>query len=99
MSDIRLIQLNNYIRPKIEENKSKDWVLNGRNNSFYQDIIDRRKGSPTNASILQAYTNLTYGQGIKAKNASTNTTDWVKFVSLLSKKDLRNIVDDFCMFG
>lgn len=99
MSDIRLIQLNNYIRPKIEENKSKDWVLNGRNNSFYQYIIDRRNGSPTNASILQAYTNLTYGQGIKAKNASTNTTDWVKFVSLLSKKDLRNIVDDFCMFG
>ena len=99
MSDIRLIQLNNYVRPKLEENKSKDWVLNGRNNSFYQYIIDRRNGSPTNASILQAYTNLTYGQGISAKNASRNTTDWVKFISLFSKREARKIVDDFCMFG
>ena len=30
MSDLRLINLSNYVRPDIYENKSKNWVLNGR---------------------------------------------------------------------
>ena len=28
-SEIHLIQLNSYIRPTLQENKSKNWVLNG----------------------------------------------------------------------
>ena len=77
MSDIKLIQLNNYIRPAIVENKSKEWVLNGKGNSFYQYIIDRKNGSPTNSSVLNSYDVLTYGKGLGFRNTK-NTEDWIK---------------------
>ena len=37
-SDIRLIQLNSYVRPEIKENGFKEYVLNGNNNEFYDYI-------------------------------------------------------------
>ena len=82
--NIRLIQLNNYIRPKLEENKSKNWVTNGRNNSFYKYIIDRYNGSPTNATIINSYINLMYGNGLAYKG--NGTEEWVKVVSVFPKK-------------
>lgn len=96
-SDIRLIQLNNYVRPKLEENKSKGFVLNGRNNSFYQYVIDRKNGSPTNSAILRSYSDLVYGQGLRATNAQYNTADWLRFKTILKTSDLRRIIDDFVL--
>lgn len=96
-NDIRLFQLSNYVRPKLEENKSKNWVLNGRNNSFYQYIIDRFNGSPTNAAIISSYIDLIYGQGLSAKNK--NLTAWINFKVILNKKELRKIISDFELFG
>ena len=48
MNDIRLFQLNCYVRPKIVEVAGKDWVLNGRRNGFYQEIIDAYRYSDYN---------------------------------------------------
>lgn len=97
--NIRLIQLNNYIRPKIEENKSKNWVLNGRNNGFYQYLIDRYNGSPTNSAIITSYADMIYGKGIKARNAQTKIEDWAKFKTILKDEDLRKIISDFALFN
>lgn len=98
-SDIRLIQLNNYVRPKVEENKSKNWVLNGKNNDFYKYVIDRKNGSPTNSAILRSYSDLVYGQGLRATNAQYNIEQWAKFKAILKTSDLRRIIDDFCLQG
>lgn len=89
--------MNNYVRPKIQENKSKNWVLNGVKNSFYQYIIDRYNGSPTNATIINSYVNLIYGNGL-SYNGNT-IEEWIKFNSILSKKELRKIIADFQLFG
>ena len=97
--NIVLLTLGNYVRPRIEENKSRNWVLNGRNNEFYQYIIDRFNGSPTNAAIINSYVDLIYGKGLRAKNAAQNLNDWTKFKSILSRKDLRRIISDFELFG
>ena len=43
-SELRLITLSNYVKPKPIVNKSKGYVLNGRYNSFYQYVIDRNNG-------------------------------------------------------
>lgn len=96
-NDIRLVQLSNYVRPKLEENKSKNWVLNGKNNSFYQYVIDRYNGSPTNAAIISSYVDLIYGRGLSARNK--NLTSWINFKVILSKKELRKIIADFELFG
>jgi hypothetical protein len=98
-SDIRLLQFSNYVRPDVVEEKSKDWVLNGKKNSFYQYIIDRYNGSPTNAAIINSYIDLILGKGLIATNAKSNIQDWVKFRTLLSSRDLRRIIADFQLFG
>jgi len=96
-NDIRLLQLSSYIRPALEENKSKNWVLNGRNNSFYDYVIKRFNGSPTNAAIITSYIDLIFGKGIAAYNK--DMISWVKFLTILSPKELRKIIADFEMFG
>lgn len=98
-NDIRLITLNNYERPKILENKSKGWVTNGRNNEFYQYLIDRKNGSPTHSTILNSFNNLVYGNGLSVKNVERNMSDYTKFKTVLSNKDLRRIISDFNLFG
>ncbi len=98
-NDIRLIQLNNYIRPKLEENKSKNWVLNGKNNSFYDYLINRYNGSPTNSAIINSYVDMIYGKGIGSKNSFTNTADWLRFKVILKDFDLRRIVSDFVLYN
>ena len=97
MSNIRLINLSTYNRPDVEENTSKGYVLNGKNNSFYQYIIDRDNGSVTNSSINSTYNNLIYGKGLSA--TQLNSADWIAFKSILSTQDLRMIVSDFQLFG
>lgn len=99
MNDIKLIQLSNYVRPKIEENKSKNWVLNGKNNEFYDYIIDRNNGSVTNSAINKSYNDLTYGKGIYASDASLYPNQWAAFLSLIRPSELKKIVSDFQLFG
>jgi len=81
------IQLANYVRPEIKENSSKDWVLNGDNNSFYQYIIDCYNGSTTNSAIIDSYSLMTYGLGLNTEQ------------NFISKNDLRRVCKDFVMFG
>lgn len=97
MNDIRLIQLNSYIRPAITENKTRNWVLNGKNNEFYDYIIDMYKSSPTNASIINSMVDLIYGKGLSYKTGSTQ--DWVKLASILNPKALKKIILDYVLYS
>lgn len=99
MNDIRIIQLSNYVRPKLEENKAKNWVLNGKKNEFYQYIIDRNNGSPTNSAVNKAYADLIYGRGLDAKNISLHTDDWLYLKSILDDWELKKVCTDFQVFG
>lgn len=94
---IKLISMNQYIRPKLVENKSKNWVLNGQNNSFYNYVVDRFNGSPTNSAILSTYIDLMIGNGLNYKNSELSA--WVKLKQVLNKKDLRRLITDFIIFG
>tara|TARA_R110002049_G_scaffold199037_1_gene369070 strand:- start:8035 stop:9705 length:1671 start_codon:yes stop_codon:yes gene_type:complete len=97
--EIQLITLSKYVRPQLTENKSKNWVMNGKNNSFYQDVIDRYNGSPTNAAIINSYVDLIYGRGLYASNAVSNVNDWTKLRSILKAKELRKIISDYQLFN
>ena len=98
-TDIKLISLSNYVRPQVIESRSAEWVLNGRKNWFYQYIIDRKNGSPTNAAIINSYTDMLYGKGIGAHNAGLRVEDWLKLKQILKPKSLHRIVSDFILFG
>lgn len=96
-NEIRLIQMNKYVRPVIKETVSKEWVLNGQHNSFYQYIIDRFNGSSTNAAIINSYVDLMYGQGLQ--NLNRNITDWLEFQKMITETEIKKIVSDFELYG
>lgn len=98
-SEVIILQFNATVLPKIEENKSKGYVTYGVNNSFYDYIIARFKGSPTNSAINRSYMNSIYGSGIKARDAAQKANQWANFISLIKPSDLKKIVADFQLFN
>jgi hypothetical protein len=92
-SHIHVFQLNNYVKPVVKEELGKDWVLNGKNNSFFQDIIECYNGSPTNAAIINGYTQLIYGKGLTVKGEDLG------ILKLFPKKEVKRIVSDFKLYG
>jgi len=99
--DIKLITLSSYVRPNVQEDKSNDWVLNGKDNSFYDYIVKRNNGSPTNASINKSYVTLAYGKGLGFTNNVSDivVNDWAKLQSILRPRELRKMVQDSQIFG
>ena len=96
---LELIQLNNYIRPEVKEVNNKEYVMNGDKNSFYQYIIDRYNGSPTNRTIIDSYSKFIYGKGLYSKEQASKAMQFANALSILSKKDLKNICQDYVLFG
>ena len=99
MSDIKLITLTNYVRPPLMEDKSRDWVMNGRLNQYYDYIINRNNGSPTNASINESYTTLIYGKGLRTSSGALGAENWGRLQTILRPRELRKMVRDFQVFG
>lgn len=98
-SNIAVFQMSNYVKPAVEELRNKDWVLNGPKNSFFQYVINRYNGSPTNSALIDAYIDRIYGKGLSLINANINAPDLAQIISFLSKEDVRRIVSDFVLFG
>ena len=96
---LEILQLSNYVRPEIKESASKDFVLNGDKNSFYQEIIDRYNGSATNRTIIDAYAQYIYGKGLTSNQKSTKAIQFADILRILSKKDLKNVCQDYSLFG
>ena len=95
-NNIQLFQLSNYVAPDIRENYGRKWVTNGKNNEFFDYIIDRYNGSPTNESIINVYCSLLYGRGIvqKGKNDLYDELNEV-----FSKSEQRKALKDYKLFG
>jgi len=98
-TQIQFITLSNYVRPPVVEKQSDKWVYNGVKNSFYQYILDRYNGSPSNASIINTYCDLIYGRGLMATNARENLNDWVKLKGILNPKELKKIIKDYTIYN
>ena len=99
MNDIKLINLSSYVRPEVVELKTRGYVMNGRDNGFYQYIIDRNNGSATNNSINQSYSTLIYGKGLSTDSGRHGAETWAKLQTIIRPQELRKIVTDFQVFG
>jgi len=100
MSDnIKLIQLNNYVKPEIKEEHGKDWVLNGKQNQYFKYVIDRYNGSSTNSAIINSFVERIYGKGINALNANKKPEEFLALLEIFPKRELRKIIADFKLQG
>jgi hypothetical protein len=81
------INLNNYVvpNPTLQLQQTTKWITNGIDNSYFQYVEDRYIGSPTNAAIIDAYTNYIYGEGLESN---------IDIDSIISKTDVRLAVKD-----
>lgn len=95
-NNISLIRLSNYVKPPIEERQGIDWVLNGKKNSFFQYVIDRYNGSPTNKAIIDTYNKLIYGKGI-AENGKEEV--YSELSDIFPKREQKKCIADLETFG
>ena len=95
MSNLKLIQLNNYVKPIIRENKSKGYVTNGVHNSYFKYVNDRYIGSPTNSAIINGYISWIYGKGLACRDQAQKTNQYARLYSILKKKDIKRVVCDY----
>jgi len=94
-----IFQMSNYVKPKVVELNNQDWVLNGPYNSFFQYVIDRYNGSPTNSALIDAYIDRIYGKGLSVINPAKNAPEIAKIISIMTKSEVRKLVSDFVLFG
>ena len=80
---IHALSLSNYVSPSIEEKKNKAFVTYGDKNSYFQYLIDRYNGSPTNNAIINALSEMIYGKGLDATDRDWETKALFFFSSIL----------------
>jgi len=98
MSNIRFVELSSYEIPQPTEVKGKEWVSYGVDNGYY-DILLGLKNSATNSALINSITDLIYGRGLKATNASSDLEGWANFLGTLSENELRCLTDDYYTLG
>ena len=79
--EINVVKLSNYTSPIIEEVKAKEWVKYGKDNDYFQYLLDRYRGSPTNHAIINGIAEMIAGDGIQPLSAKA-TGNYAKALSL-----------------
>ena len=95
MKRLHIINQNKYVRidPQNLLQQSTKWITNGVNNDYFITVENAYLGSPTNAAIIDNYTNYILGEGLVDKTGVTDIN------SILGEEDLRNAVTDFKLQG
>ena len=99
MDNLHLIQLNQYERPVITEEKNRDWIGIGEHNDYYQNLIDAFMDSTTNNAVINGIVDRIYGKGLDATDSHRKPEEYANMKSILKKKDLRRVCQDLKLLG
>ena len=99
MDNIKILNLAEHKRPEIIEDKRKDWVTWGDENSYFDYLMNRYKNSATNNSIINSIVRLMYGKGLSAKDAQRKPNEYATLMSIFGKKDVKQLCLDLKLFG
>jgi len=98
-SKVHVVNLSSYTTPVIKEVQGKDWVEYGEDNDYFQYLIDRYNGSPTNNAILNSLMDLTYGKGLDATDSARKPSEYAAMKGLFTKDCVKKVVSDYVMMG
>lgn len=98
-SDVSIVNLSSYTSPKIMEERGKDWVKYGSDNNYYQYLIDRYNGSPTNNAIINGISEMIYGRGLDATDSSRKPNAYATMKRLLTDENVRKLAYDLKLMG
>ena len=96
---IEFVTLSNYTSPPITENPQKKWVEYGEGNNYFEYLLDRYRGSPTNHAIINGVADSIIGNGLTSADAANNPQDYMILKRLFKDDDLRRWAFDLKCYG
>ena len=99
MNNLHLIELSQYEKPAVTEEKNRDWVGIGEDNNYYQELIDCFMNSTTNKSVITGIAQQIYGKGLDATDSSKKPEQYATMKGLFKPDCLRKICLDLKMLG
>ena len=99
VSEFGFVNLSTYTSPEIKEVNGKDWIEYGADNNYFQFLIDRYNGSPTNNAAINGISQAIYGKGLNATNSSSKPNQYAQMISLFKKDVVRRLCYDLKLMG
>lgn len=96
---IHVVNLSSYTAPEVVESKKYDWVGYGEDNMYFQYLIDRYNGSPTNNAAINGIAEMIYGRGLEATDSESKPAEYEKMKSLFTKDCMKKVCYDYKMMG
>ena len=96
---IKIVQLGSYTTPEIIEVKNRDWVAYGEDNDYFQYLIDRHNGSPTNNAAINGISQLIFGQGLDATDSNKKPDEYARMKGLFNNDCVRKLAHDLKLLG
>lgn len=98
-NDLRIVNLSTYTSPVVKEVRNREWVAYGDDNNYFQYLIDRYNGSPTNNAIINGISEMIYGKGLDATDSNRKPDEYAQMVSLFNHDCVRKLVYDYKLMG
>ena len=99
VSEFGFVNLSTYTSPEVSEVSGKNWIEYGADNNYFQYLIDRYNGSPTNNAAINGISQAIYGKGLNATDSSTKPNEYAQMVSLFRKDVVRKLCYDLKLMG
>ena len=93
------VNLSTYTSPEIKEVKGQDYIEYGADNNYFQYLIDRYNGSPTNNAAINGISAQIYGKGLNATDSSRKPNEYAQMISLFKKDVVRKLCYDLKLMG
>ena len=98
-SEFGFVNLSTYTSPEIVEVKGEDYIRYGADNNYFQFLIDRFNGSPTNNAAITGISQAIFGKGLNATDSSRKPNEYAQMIALFPKNDVRKLAYDLKLMG
>jgi hypothetical protein len=99
VSEFGFVNLSTYTSPEVKEVNGADWIEYGADNNYFQFLIDRYNGSPTNNAAINGISQAIYGKGLNATDSNKKPNEYAQMVSLFKKDVVRRVCYDLKLMG
>ena len=96
---IHIVNMSSYTRPEVKEQYNREWVEYGDDNNYFDYLIDRYNGSPTNNAAINGIAEMIYGKGIDAVDSKGKEADYKEMKELFTKSCMKKVCYDYKMMG
>ena len=99
VSEFGFVNLSTYTSPEVKEVNGADWIEYGADNNYFQYLIDRYNGSPTNNAAINGISQAIYGKGLNATDSNKKPNEYAQMISLFKKDVVRKLCYDLKLMG